>query len=166
MVTILRALGEQLEDDRVGGRRDALVEMGGWERYHGDVRMSPLEWVARLERKPTGEQLVKHDPEGVEIGSPVNGPVHAPRLLWGHVLGAALHGPRGAVDTHERRAPKPRQPHAAIVEDDDEMGLHVEMDDTATMHLGKCPCEPGAQRESARRLAIAACDPLQESRPT
>ena len=49
------------------------------------VAVYPLHGVVGAEGEPAGEQLVERNAEGIQIGAVIDGPVHAARLLGGHV---------------------------------------------------------------------------------
>ena len=63
----------------------------GGERRHftGDVRVYDLQRIISAKGRPTGEHLVKQDPQTVKIGAVIGGAIHAPGLL-GREVGQAI----------------------------------------------------------------------------
>ena len=58
----------------------------------GNVAMHEFHRVARLERRLAGQQFVEGGAERIEIGAPVDPPIHAPRLFRRHVTQGAFQG--------------------------------------------------------------------------
>ncbi len=85
LVSRLRGLGEEFQDDLGEGFRDGAIELGGGLGGLGDVAVYQLEGVLGVERRTAGEHLVEGRSQGVEVGPVVDDPVHAAGLLRRHV---------------------------------------------------------------------------------
>lgn len=92
LVPVFGVFGHQFEDDLAeeGGDVVGVVVGRGW--LLGDVAVDEGEGVGFGEGEAAGEELVEGDAEGVEIGTVVDGAVHAAGLLGGHVGEGAFEG--------------------------------------------------------------------------
>ena len=124
LIPVVGDLGEQLENDLRQHGRQRVAEPRRGRRLPGHVTVHPADRVAGREREPAGEQLIVGDAERVQIGSTVDGAVHAPGLLGRDIreglLQQALRARGGLL---------PRDPRGgAEVGDLDPAGLGIEED--------------------------------------
>ena len=68
----------------------------------GDVAVNPLHRFGGGEGQAAGEQFVERDAQGVEVAARIDGTIHSPGLLGGHV------GQRSGDEFRRRRAPGAR----------------------------------------------------------
>lgn len=83
MVAVFGIFGEEFEDDGGEAVGDIIFMVVGRERALGDVEMDEGEGVVGDEGRGAGEEFVEGGAEGVEIGTMVNGAIHATCLFWG-----------------------------------------------------------------------------------
>ncbi|AUX40661.1 uncharacterized protein SOCE26_020620 [Sorangium cellulosum] len=81
LITILRVLGEQLDDQIAEQGRHGGVARRRVLRDEGDVGVDELERVARLEGQVAGEHPVEEHAERVQVRAVVDAAVHAAGLL-------------------------------------------------------------------------------------
>ncbi len=105
LVPVLGVLGEQPQGDVAEGVLDLRPHLAGRLRGLRDVGVHHLHGVVGGEGGPAREQVVERGAEAVEVGPPVDGPVHAPGLL-GRDVGQVPGEPLGV----HRRAGLPRDP--------------------------------------------------------
>ena len=124
LIPVVGDLGEQLENDLRQHGRQRVAEPRRGRRLPGHVTVHPADRVAGREREPAGEQLIVGDAERVQIGSTVDGAVHAPGLLGRDIreglLEQALRARGGLLARHPRGG--------AEVGDLDPAGLGIEED--------------------------------------
>ena len=129
---LVRRLRERIEDQSLERRRHVGPELRGRSRRVGHVRHHHAE-VTAVERRASGHQLVERDPERVDV-RPVIGQARRLHLLRRHV-------PAGAEQRATHRVGRAlehlgdaeigdlRAKAAAVVPDEDVVGLEVAMDD-------------------------------------
>lgn len=81
LVSVLRRLGDEREDDRRDHVGSVRGELRRRARRSGDMEVNPLESVTRLEGELSREQLVQRDAHRVEIRTVIDRAVQASGLL-------------------------------------------------------------------------------------
>ena len=138
LVAILGGLIHQAQDDGGEHRGDASIEGMGRLWLNRQVVMQELERVLEGEGQSPGEELVQRDAERVIVRAVVEGAVHPPGLLGGHVGEGALEGGRifweGQLLGEVRGDPEVNQlelPGGGVV--DNIRGVDILVDDLAVV---------------------------------
>ena len=113
----LGVLGQKPDDQRVQPGRDLGVSGPRWNHGGVQVLADNGQGVVGLEGEPAGEQFVKHDPQGIEVGPRVKGPAQG--QLRRQVKDAAddralLRQPRGQRAGQPKVCQLGRRPRACL----------------------------------------------------
>ncbi len=123
------------------------------------MRVNELHGVLGVERAPSGERLVKDDPERVEVRPVVDAAVHAARLLGGDV-GQDVGDHLGRVEPLVRASElgvdaKPDDLDLAARIDKQTLRPQIAMDETCRVHGGEPFGEGGGDIERLTNLELA-----------
>jgi hypothetical protein len=85
LVALLSGLREKFHDDHRERSRHLACKFARRDGLSRDVTVDQLDWVSGSEGQRAGQQLVKRDPQRVQVASGVDRAVHPSRLLRRHV---------------------------------------------------------------------------------
>jgi len=148
--SILRLLGEGLENQSVEVRRDVGVERLRRGRGDGDMLQEVVAEVLSQKWGPAAQHLEKDDPEGIDVGAMIDLRVLAHALLWRHVGGRAHEGAcararrgRGEVgpqlgDAEVKHLDVLAALTGRVGHDEHVVGFEVAMDDADGVGGGQC----------------------------
>jgi hypothetical protein len=145
-------LGEELQDQRLEGRRQLGAVPARRHRRRVDVLADHAHGVVTHEGRPSGDHLVEERSEGVEIGAGVD--VARERLLGGHVGGRAEHHAllREARTLGAERQPEVAEPRRPVGIEPDVAGLEVAVDDAARVGVLERGADLVRQAQHLRQL--------------
>ncbi len=84
---------------------DGVINLAGWARLGGRDLLQDLKVRLTPEWSSPGQQLVEHDAQAKDVGSPIHAVAFAPGLLGAHVGGCASQpGPLAEVLILERQS--------------------------------------------------------------
>ena len=129
------------------GETRGLIELGPL-RHLRDLLHRDRDGALALEGDPSGERLVEHHPDRVEVGD--RGHVHALRLLGREVVGGPHHR-AGLGDLRDAGAGDPEvgDDRLALGVDDHVLRLQIAVDDPVAMGEARRLAAPGGSAATA-----------------